>query len=649
MKKKLITILMIVSILPIILVSAFYYHVFQKNLMEICNEIGLTQVQRTQSNVNEFMEKHLMALRSMADNPSLKNRDLVAAKPLLVAGVKLFPEMSMVMDDLNGNQILRGDNEKMGFVGTREFYKSAVAGTEAISEPLVSSTNGKIGINFAVPIKDNNSKIIGVIQSLVALDKISEFVKKESSTNTTVFITDGKGVVLAHPKGNLTDKEKDLTNVLFVKNALAGETGSAEYNNEQGQKMLVYYTADKLTGWAICAETPYDVVMSKVYGIRTTFVVVLIVTLILVLLIGYFAAGLLIKPIIKIRDRAVRVAAGDLRIEQLAINSQDEMGELARSFNEMTEHLRRLVKQVQTESHHLVGASEELTAGSEQSALASNQVATSITKIACGNLEQLRAVGEVSTAVGNMAATLQQITATANEVAIAADHAVAITKSGQVSVDHAVVQIGNVDKGTKEVGHAITDLEESSRKIGEIVTLISSIAGQTNLLALNAAIEAARAGEQGRGFAVVADEVRKLAEQSHNAAQEIASLIKDNTADIGKAVWAMEQGSKDVEQGMILVSHAGNDFKNIYQAIQQLSAQVREISIAIEDMAIGSQQIVTAVGKIETVSKIGASETESASAVTQEQSASIEEIASSSQELARLAENLQQTINKFQI
>jgi len=443
--------------------------------------------------------------------------------------------------------------------------------------------------------------------------------------------------------------KKDLTNAFFVKKALAGETGSAEYSNEQGQKILVYYTVDKLTGWAICTETPYDVVMSKVYAIRTTFAIVLIVTLIIVSMIGYFIAGLLTKPITKIRDQAVLVAAGDLRIEKLTINSQDEMGDLASSFNTMTENLRNLVKLVQNQSHHVAAASEELTASSEQSALASNQVAASITKIACGNQEQLRDVGEVSTAVETMAASLQQITATATEVATAADRAVKITASGQVSIDRAVAQISNVGKGTKEVGNAITDLEKSSRKISEIVNLISSVAGQTNLLALNAAIEAARAGEQGRGFAVVADEVRKLAEQSHHAAQEITSLIKNNTADIGKAVLAMEQGSKDVEEGITLVSHAGNDFRNISQAIYNLSEQVREISTAIEVMAIGSQHIATAVGGIETVSKIGASEAESVSATTQEQSASIEEIASSSQELARLAESLQQTMNRFQI
>lgn len=649
MKKKLIAILIIVSTLPIIFVSLFYYQVFQKNLMESYNEIGLTQVQRTQSNVNEFMEKHLTALRSMADSPSLKNRDLVATKPLLVAGVKLFPDMSMVMDDLNGNQIVRGDDSKLGTVGTRDYYKSAVAGTEAISEPLVSTTNGKTGINFAVPIKDNNSKVVGVLQSLVVLDKISEFVKKESSDNTDVFITDKNGIVLAHPKVNLTDKEKNLIDVPFVKKALAGETGSAEYINEKGQNMLVYYTVDKRTGWAICTETPYDTVLSKVYAIRMTFAIALIVTLIFVSMIGYFVAGLLTKPITNIRDQAMMVAAGNLRIEKLTINSQDEMGELASCFNTMTEHLRELVKQVQNQSQHVAAASEELTASSEQSALSSNQVAASITKIACGNLEQLREVGEVSTAVETMAASLQQITATASEVATAADRTVKITESGQVSIERAVVQISNVDKGTKEVGNAINDLEKSSLKISEIVNLISNIAGQTNLLALNAAIEAARAGEHGRGFAVVADEVRKLAEQSRHAAQDITSLIKNNTEDISKAVQAMKQGSKDVEQGIDLISHAGNDFKNIYQAIHSLSEQVREISKAIDDMAIGSQQIVTAVGGIGTVSKIGASEAESVSAVTQEQSASIQGIASSSQELARLAESLQQTINKFHI
>jgi methyl-accepting chemotaxis protein len=649
MKKKLITILVLVGIIPIILVSGVFYKVLQDNLMENSNTAGLSQIQRTQSNINEFVEKYLNALRSMADNPALKNRDLQAAKPLLVAGVKIFPDMSMVMDDLNGNQIVRGDDAQFGTVGTRDYYKLAVKGEEAISEPLVSSTNGKTGINFAVPIKDNNGQIVGVLQSLVVLDKISEFVKKESTDSTDVFITDKKGMIIAQPKGNLTDEEKNAAKLPFVKKALSGETGSTEYINAEGQKMLVYYTADKLTGWAVYTETPYDIVMSKVHEIRIIFIIMVIVTILLVSLIGYVIAGQISKPIICLRDQATLVASGKLQLGKLSINRKDEIGELSNSFNNMTEQLANLVKQVQDKSQQVATASGALKMTSEQSATASNQVADSINKIAAGSQDQLKDVQDASTVVESMAATLEQITATANEVAISADAAFTITQSGQNDIESAVVQISNVSKTATEVGHTIAALEKSSEQVSVIVNVITEIAGQTNLLALNAAIEAARAGENGKGFAVVADEVRKLAEQSRQAAQDITGLISNNTVNISKAVQAMEEGTKDVQQGIDNVNHVGEDFKNIYSAISTLSGQVREISTAIENIAEGSQRIVKAISGIGNVSKNEAAEVETVSAATEEQLASIEDIASSSQELSDLAENLRQTVNKFQI
>jgi len=617
--------------------------------MENSDKIGSAQIQRTQASISEFVGKYLNALRSMADNPALKNRDILLAKPLLVAGVKIFPDMSMVMDDLNGNQIVRGDDAKLGTVGTRDYYKLALKGEEAISDPLVSNTNGKTGINFAVPIKDGNGQIVGVLQSLVVLDKISEFVKKESTESTDVVITDKKGKILAHPKGNLTDKGKNVADLPFVQKALAGETGSSEYINEEGQKMLVYYTLDKITGWAVYTETPYDIVMNKVYEVRITFVVTLVIIILLVSLIGYVIAGKISKPITCLRDQAILVASGKLRIGELNIDRQDEIGELASSFNNMTEQLANLVKQVQDKAQRVAKASELLMVTSEQSATASNQVAESVVRIAAGSQEQLNDVHDVSAAVESVAATLEQITATANEVAIAADSTFSITQSGQNNIKNAVVQINYVSKTTKEVGDTITELEKSSERISNIVNVITEIAGQTNLLALNAAIEAARAGENGKGFAVVADEVRKLAEQSRQAAQDIAVLISNNTENIGKAVLAMEQGSKNVEQGIDNVNHVGNDFKNIYEAISGLSKQVREISAAIENIAESSQRIVTAVNGIENISKNGAGEVETVSAATEEQLASIEEIASSSQELSHLAESLHQEVNKFQI
>jgi len=181
------------------------------------------------------------------------------------------------------------------------------------------------------------------------------------------------------------------------------------------------------------------------------------------------------------------------------------------------------------------------------------------------------------------------------------------------------------------------------------VDTISGLAGQTNLLALNAAIEAARAGEQGRGFAVVAEEVRKLAEQSQDAAKKIAELIGEIQEDTDKAVVAMTDGTREVKTGAEVVNAAGSAFKEIADLVTQVSSQVKEISAAIQQMASGSQQIVAAVKRIDGLSKKSASESQTVSAATEEQLASMEEIANSSEALAKLAQDLQAAVAKFHV
>jgi methyl-accepting chemotaxis protein len=168
-------------------------------------------------------------------------------------------------------------------------------------------------------------------------------------------------------------------------------------------------------------------------------------------------------------------------------------------------------------------------------------------------------------------------------------------------------------------------------------------------LALNAAIEAARAGEQGRGFAVVAEEVRKLAEPSQEAAKKIADLIGEIQNDTNMAVMAMDDGTREVKIGGQVVNAAGVAFRDITKLIDQVSAQVTEISAATQQMATGSQQIVGAVKKIDDLSKMSASESQSVSAATEEQLASMEEIAGSSEALAKLAQELSAATAKFHV
>lgn len=364
---------------------------------------------------------------------------------------------------------------------------------------------------------------------------------------------------------------------------------------------------------------------------------------------GYWVAHSVARPVGAVTSALAEVANGNLTGRDLSIESTNEVGRLATALNAMKNNMADLVRQIQGNAQQVAASSEELTASSEQSAQAANQVAGSITEVANGATEQLTAANETSAVVEQMSAGIQQVAANTNHVAEQSARAADKAQVGGKAVEKAVNQMVHIEDTVNTSAQVVAKLGERSKEIGQIVDTISGIAGQTNLLALNAAIEAARAGEQGRGFAVVAEEVRKLAEQSQEAAKRIAELIGEIQGDTDKAVIAMNEGTREVKTGAEVVNAAGVAFREIVELVSQVSSQVREISAAIQQMASGSQQIVGSVRKIDALSKQSAGEAQSVSAATEEQLASMEEIATSSQALAQLAQTLQEAVAKFRV
>lgn len=381
-----------------------------------------------------------------------------------------------------------------------------------------------------------------------------------------------------------------------------------------------------------------------------TNAVVVLVCLLLLLAGGFAVTREITGPAARMVAMCERFAAGDFRHQETGLDGRkDEMGRLSEAMNSMRENLCNLLKQVAYSAEQLAAASEQLTASADQSAQAATQIAVSITDVAKGAGDQLQATADTSAVVQQMSAGAEEMAANAALVTAQASEAGEKASAGSQSVEKAVSQMGQIEKTTQLVARSIDTLGEQSKEIGQIVDTIAGIAGQTNLLALNAAIEAARAGEHGRGFAVVADEVRKLAEQSQDAAKQIAQLIGNIQKDTDQAVANMTEGSQEVKAGIAAVGVMGQTFHEIVELVTQANGKVGELSLAAQQIASGSQNIVTAVQRIDELSKDAAGNSQTVSAATEEQSASMEQIASSSQSLAHLAQDLQTAVSRFQI
>ena len=355
------------------------------------------------------------------------------------------------------------------------------------------------------------------------------------------------------------------------------------------------------------------------------------------------------KQIAPMAESAQLVANGRLDIPQIKVTTNDDIGNLGTAFNDMTNNLRDLVEKVSHASRQVASTSQELTSGAEQSAQASNQIAVAITEVSYGTEKQLSVVKKTIEIVNQMLRGINQILTSSKVVANTSAKAAESALQGSKAIDKAIDQMNSIERTVNSSAQVIDSLGARSNEISQIIDTISGIAAQTNLLALNAAIEAARAGEQGRGFAVVADEVRKLAEQSSEATKQISALIVEIQTDTQRAVAAMNKGTHEVSIGTDVVNTANQAFQEINDLVKTVSTQVQEISSEIQLTADGSNKIVEAVSEINGISETIVDQTQTVSAATEEQSASIEEIAASSQVLSNMALELEMSLKKFKV
>lgn len=663
---------MLLPILVITLSSLFalsYYSsqsLLEQSVSETAQALGNGYAMQVGNSINEIQYK----LEALASDPRIHSHDRTGIFAALAEAKTRISNVDTVNFHPLTGQTFRSDGTTL-LLGERD-YMAKVVSTKLpyVSDPLISRMTGKLSINISVPVLENG-QVIGVLTCPSSFGNISNIIKDiKIETSGYAFLADDSGAIIANPnkpdiEGTLNLLEKQVKPELNLPiteldDRLMTAFKESVENNHQVKAahtfindilMVTVFTPVDIAGnrWILMVTAPEAEILQPVRSLAKSMSLAAIGCLIIVIFLVLFISNRFASPIVRIKEQAALLAEGNLQVGELHIAGRDEIGQLAQSFRVMTQNLCSLINTIQSKAEQLAAASEELSAGADETVQSVNEVANAMTVMTEEREQELKATFYATKAIEKMSANIEQVATNAKSVAEFSRTMTTAAQQGDKAINTAVQQMLNIEKTVSTCAQVVGQLGERSHQIRQIVDTISAIANQTNLLALNAAIEAARAGNAGKGFAVVAEEVRKLAEQSSAAAEQIGAIIGEIRNDTNKAVTAMTDGTQEVKKGTEVVDSAGKAFQEIVTLVNQVSAQIGEISNATSHMVDGSDQIVDAVHKIDKTSKQASEQVHSVSAATEEQSASMEQIAASSQSLAKLAQDLQMAVNHFKL
>ena len=543
---------------------------------------------------------------------------------------------------------------KTGAIEAGERYsKTGGIPYDVILKPTFSQAYSRNVVLMLAWQKDRQNNVIGGAGASVTIDTIEQIAEN------TKYGNNGYGILLAedgtfitHPNKDWVMKQKistvDDTNMQKLADLIAsGQPGVFRYT-EGNSKKIAFYNPIEVNKWELISVVDESELFAAV---NRVLIIMLISTCIIIAIVGlliYFQSGRLMRPIQKLSAFATSVSTGDLT-GSLNLNSNDEIGQLADTFNNTINHLRELIRMVTMEAGQVYSLSNKLATSCEENSSATEEVAKATQDMAQGASQQAAQVSLSAEKTNQLALSSKTVGEKCKEMLEAVGKSHEVSSIGFQAVKKAIDSMQSIGEHNNYNLKESRVLLEKSTEIGTIVKVITDIAAQTNLLALNAAVEAARAGEQGRGFSVVAEEVRKLAEQSGNAAQQIAVLISGIQTQIEAITVGINKGSQEISQGTEIANTAGVKFDDIEKSMQVIDQTVQQINISTKEMIQTTEITLSTMQNISAISQATSAATEEVSASIQEQSANMEEISTTAQKLLELSTRLNEVQSKFKV